>query len=169
VPPFFPDTFWPIAYAVALALVGTTALYRTPRLWPIVSVMAASWVLTRIVSSHDLPGLWQAAADIACGAALIAVRRPTMVVLPVAALYLVMVFAYAAHDAGVLSRDAMWAWADVSGYLQLIIILAAAVSGGKRAWVGLGGHRGIGHRYHPFAAPVRVSREAISRDHSGGG
>jgi hypothetical protein len=166
---FMPDTFWPIAYAVALVATSTIVMLRAPRLWPVLGVMLASWVMTRTVSAYDLPGLWQAAADIACGAALIAIRRLAMVVLPVAALYLVMIFAYAAHDAGVLSRDAMWAWADVSGYLQLLIILAASFRGSRRAWLGLGNHPGRRFRHSLAFAPVRVSREPISGDHPGGG
>ncbi len=163
-----PDTFWPAAYAVALVTTATIAMLRAPRLWSVLGVMLASWVMTRTVSAHDLPGLWQAAADISCGAALIAIRRPAMVVLPVAALYLVMIFAYAAHDAGVLSRDAMWAWADVSGYLQLLIILAASFRGGRRARLGMGNHRSRRSNHGLAFASVRVSREAISGDHPGG-
>lgn len=154
---------------MALVTVFAVTMVRSPRLWPVLAVMLASWVMTRTVSAYDMPGLWQAAADIACGAALIAIRRPAMVVLPVAALYLVMIFAYAAHDAGVLSRDAMWAWADVSGYLQLLIIMGGAFRGGRRARLGLGNHFGRRSRHGLALAPLRVSREAISGDHSGGG
>ncbi len=166
---FMPDTFWPAAYAVALVATVAVAMLQAPRLWTVIGVMLASWVMTRTVSAYDLPGLWQAAADIACGAALIAIRRPNIVVLPVAALYLVMIFAYAAHDAGVLSRDAMWAWADVSGYLQLVIIMGGAFRGGRRARLGLGNHLGRRSRHGLALAPLRVSRAPISGDHPGGG
>lgn len=164
-----PDTFWPIAYAVALVATVTIAMLRAPRLWPVLGVMLASWVMTRTVSAYDLPGLWQAAADISCAAALIAIRRPAIVVLPVAALYLVMIFAYAAHDAGVLSRDSMWAFADVSGYLQFLIIMGGAFRGGRRHRVGLGNHPGRRSGGELALAPLRVSREAISGDRPGGG
>lgn len=167
--PFLPDTPWPICYAVTLAVVSVTALYRSPGLWPVVAVMAANWLATRTVSAHELPGLWQAAADTASAAALIAIRRPTMVVLPVAALYLAVVFSSAAHDAGLLSRDSMWAFADVAGYLQLLIIMGGALRGGRRHGVGLGGHLGRRSGGELALAPVRVSREAISGDHPGGG
>lgn len=166
---FMPDTFWPAAYAVALVAAVAVAMLQAPRLWPVVGVMLASWVMTRTVSAHDLPGLWQAAADISCAAALIAIRRPAIVVLPVAALYLVMIFAYAAHDAGVLSRNAMWAWADVSGYLQLLIIMGCAFRGGRRARLGMGNHRSRRSNHGMAFVSFRVSREAISGDRPGGG
>lgn len=167
--PFLPNTFWPALYAVVLAFVIATAILHAPRLWPIVSIMGASWILSRTVSAYDMPGLWQAAADIACAAALIAIRRPTIVVLPVAFLFLIMIFAYAAHDAGILSRDTMWAWADVSGYLQLLIILSASFHGGRRFGLGLGFDCRTGYPDNGLTVPVRVSCEAISSGGSGGG
>lgn len=167
--PFLPDTVWPICYAVTFAIVGVTALHRSPGLWPVVAVMAANWLATRTVSAYDLAGLWQAAADTASAAALIAIRRPTIVVLPVAALYLAVVFSSAAHDAGLLSRDSMWAFADVAGYLQLVIIMGGALRSGRRHGLGLGGHLGRRSGGKLAFTPLRVSREAISRDHPGGG
>lgn len=153
---------------MALVAVVTVTMVRSPRLWPVLAVMLASWAATRLVSAHDMAGLWQAAADITCGAALLAIRRPAILVLPVAALFLIMVSAYAAHDAGLLSRDAMWAWADVSGYLQLLIILGAAFSNGRRARLGMGIRDRARRHHHATLVPSRLPRAAISRDLVGG-
>jgi hypothetical protein len=130
--------------------------------------MLASWVLARAVSAYELPGLWQAAADISCAMALVAIRRPAMVVLPVAFLFLVMIFAYALHDAGLINRDTMWAWADLSGYIQLVIILGAFIQGGGRFGMGLGFNIRGRYPHDIFAVPVRISREAISENNTGG-
>ena len=153
---------------MALMFVSVTALFCTPRLWKVVVIMVAIWILTRMVSAYDMPGLWQAIADVTCGAALIAIRRPTIVVLPVAFLFLIMIFAYAAHDARLISRDIMWAWADVSGYLQLLIILAASLRGGNRIRLGMGNSDSCRHNHHLLPVSLWVSCEAISCDGSCG-
>ena len=130
--------------------------------------MLASWLFARAVSAYDLPGLWQAAADISCATALVAIRRPTMAVLPVAFLFLVMIFAYASYDVGLINRDTMWAWADLSGYLQLLIILGASIQGGGRFRMGVGLYHRGGYFHDLSAVPVRISREAISENNTGG-
>lgn len=161
--PFVPDNFWPILYAGALAAVGALALWRSPAaLWPTIAVMAANWLATRAVSAMALPGLAVALADVICAALLVALRRRTIANLPVAGLFLAMVLSYAAHDAGAVNRDIMWAWADVAGYLQLLIIAGAAIQHGWRHGIRLGHHPGRRAEPGLRAQAVRVQRETIS-------
>jgi hypothetical protein len=91
-----------------------------------------------------------------------------MVVLPVAFLFLVMIFAYSLHDAGLINRDTMWAWADLSGYIQLVIILGASIQGGGRFGLGLGFNICGRYPHDISAVPVRISCEAISENNTGG-
>ena len=148
--PFLPNSPATVAGALALFAVLAFAFWRDRRAWPLVLVMVLNWCATRAVSSFELSGLVQATADISAAVLLIALRHAgNMAVLPVAALYALMVFIAGAHDLGVITRDTMWAWADVLGYLQLLII-AGGAAGGGRARLAMGGDR-----------PRRTHRAAI--------
>jgi hypothetical protein len=129
--PFIPDTAATIAYAVALAAALAFAMWRERSVWPLVVVMIGNWLATRAVSSFELSGAAQAVADLTSAALLLAMwRARSFATVPVAGLFALMVFVYGAHDAGLITRDTMWAWADVLGYCQLLIIAGSAVRGG---------------------------------------
>jgi hypothetical protein len=131
--PFIPDTAATIAYAVALAAALAFAMWRDRSVWPLVAVMIGNWLATRSVSSFELPGAVQAVADLTSAALLLAVWRfGGMAALPVAALFGLMVIFSGVHDLGLITRDTMWAWADVLGYCQLLIIAGGAARGGGR-------------------------------------
>jgi membrane protease YdiL (CAAX protease family) len=146
-----------IAYAVALAAVIALAVWRDRRLWPVAAVMVANWLATRAVTAYELPGMVQAVADLTSAAVLLALRRfSTIAVLPVSALFAIMVFFYGVHDAGLITRDTMWAWADVLAYGQLLIIAGGAVAGGGRGRLALASHRRGRVRAMAFAVAKRL-------------
>jgi hypothetical protein len=113
--------------------------------------MVLNWLGTRAVSSFELSGLVQATVDIGSAALLLTVRqRSTMVVLTVAALFSAMVLFSCVYDLGLITRDTMWAWADVAAYCQLIIIAGSAAAGGGHARLAMGRYR-----RHRIGAVVR--------------
>jgi hypothetical protein len=107
------------------------AVRRDRSLWPVTAIMLTNWAATRCVTAFDLPGSVQATVDISSAAGLLLLPKPKpAVVLPVAALFALMVVFSACFDAGFITRDTLWAWSDVLGYCQLIIIAGGAASGG---------------------------------------
>jgi len=145
--PFLPDTPITIAYAVALALTAVVALWLDRRAFPVLAVMVANWLATRWITWADAPSYMAGVADISSAAVLLILWRfRAMAVLPVAGLYAFMVIAYLANDLGLIARETMWAFADVFGYAQLLVIVAGAASGGGHAvrleTVGAGSSRG---------------------------
>ena len=140
--PFIPDTPAPIAFALALAASCAFAVWRVRRSWPLVVVMAGNWLATRTVSSYELPGSVQAVADLTSAALLLVMRRvSTSATLPVSALFGLMVVFACVHDLKLITRDTMWAWADVAAYCQLIIIAGVASAGGGRSRLVMAPHR----------------------------
>lgn len=131
-----------IGFAVALACCLAFSLYRDRKALPLSVVMVSNWLATRIVTAYELPGAVQAVADLTSAALLLAVWRfGGMAALPVAALFGLMVIFSGAHDLGLITRDTMWAWADVLGYCQLLIIAGGAVGGGGRPRLAMAPHR----------------------------
>ena len=127
--PFIPDTPITVAYAVALALACGLALRFGGRaMWPLVAVMVLNWIGTRLITTLDAPSYAAGILDISSAIVLVAMPRRfrTMAVLPVAALFGLMVSSYLLNDLGLIERETMWAFADVGGYLQLLIIAGTA-------------------------------------------
>ena len=142
--PFSPDTPITVAYAVVLFAVCGAAIIRQRLLWPVVAVMVANWLGTRAITAYDAPALLGGLLDLSSAAILIALSRfRAMAVLPVAALFGLMVFSYVMADFGLLERETMWAFADVGAYLQLLVIAGFAADGGsgKLAFLGFGPRR----------------------------
>lgn len=159
---FLPETPLPILYALVLAAVCAFAAVRERRLWPVVAVMALNWTGTRAITSYDAPALYGGLLDLASAIVLAALAMTAaMAVLPVAALFGLMVGCYVLADLGFIGRETMWAWADVGAYLQLLVIAGCASSGGsgRLARVGLGGGRvpalarAVAHRVPPQETP----------------
>ena len=142
---FFPDTPITIAYAVALAVTVAFALAFDRRVWPVCAVMVANWIGTRIVTAFDLSPYVASAVDLGSAAVLLALwRAATMAVLPVSALFALMVGSYVLADFNVIGRETMWAFADVGGYLQLLLVAGASIdpgAGHRLAFLGAGGRR----------------------------
>lgn len=122
--PFIPDTPITIAYAVALAFAIALASRGGWAAVPVIAVMAFNWIGTRLITATDAPSWTAGALDLSSAFALIVAwwQMRAMAVLPVAAIFLLMVFSYLLNDLGFIGRETMWAFADVGGYLQLIIM-----------------------------------------------
>ncbi len=122
--PFLPDTPVTIAYAVALVVAIALASRGGWSAVPVIAVMAFNWIGTRLITSTDAPAWAAGALDLASAFALIVAwwQMRAMVVLPVAACFLLMVLSYLLNDLGFIERETMWAFADVGGYCQLIIM-----------------------------------------------
>lgn len=158
--PFLPDTPVTIAYAVALVVAIALASRGGWSAVPVIAVMAINWIGTRLITSTDAPAWTAGALDLASAFALIVAwwQMRAMVVLPVAACFLLMVFSYVLNDIGVIGRETMWAFADLGAYLQLLIMagtpwgagparrLAAVVTrGGRTPAVVRAGSRRLPH------------------------
>ncbi len=129
-------------WAAALLIVCAFAVWQDRKAVPLVAVMAANWLATRAVSAFDLAGAVQAVADLISAALLLAMWRGRFAAtIPVASLFALMVFISGIHDAGLIARDTMWAWADVLGYCQLLIIAGSAVRGGGHPRLAMAPHR----------------------------
>ncbi len=122
--PFLPDTPITIAYAVALCIAAALASRGGWAAVPVIAVMAANWLGTRLITATDAPAWTAGALDITSAFALIVAwsLARSMAVLPVAAIFLLMVVSYVLNDIGVIGRETMWAFADLFAYLQLIIM-----------------------------------------------
>ena len=139
---FIPNSPATMIYAIALAAACALAIWRDRSLYPVVLVMLVNWLATRFVSAFEMPGSVQAVADITSAAVLLAMRHlGSMAVLPVAALFGLMVIFACLHDLKLITRDTMWAWADVAAYCQLIIIAGVASAGGGRSRLVMALHR----------------------------
>lgn len=141
---FLPDTPFSTLYAVVAASVLLFAVIRERGLWAVSAVMAGNWIGTRLASAYAWPGSAVGLLDILSAVVLVTLSfANAMAVLPVAALFGLMVVSYVAADAGLLSRATMWAFADVGAYLQLLVIAGSAVGGGsgRLARLGYGGRR----------------------------
>ena len=148
----------PFAITGAAALFFTCAfvMWRDRRMWPVVAVMLGNWLMTRAVSAFELPGLVQAATDLTSAMVLFFVKKDReLLVLPASALFAMMVFFSALHDIGTIERDTLWAWSDVLGYLQLVLIIGGAAAGG--------GHRGLAMAYRRPGRSVVLGRLVESR------
>lgn len=134
--PFLPDTPITIAYAAALVVACVLGLRGGAAMAPAVAVMVVNWLGTRAVTAWDLPGVAAAIVDLSSAAVLLVAWTivRTMALLPVAAIFGLMLLSYIAFDLGFVGRETMWAFADVGGYIQLIIVAAGGLflGGGKR-------------------------------------
>lgn len=140
--PFIPDTPASIAFLVALAATAVFTLWRDLNTFPVIAIMIGNWMATRAVSTLELPGSVQAVADITSAVLLLVLPGPrASSIIPVAALFALMVVFSGVHDLNLISRDTMWAWADVAAYFQLVIIAGSAASGGGRARLAMDSHR----------------------------
>lgn len=129
--PFLPDTPLTVAYAVALALTCGVVLWRAAWLWPAIAVMVANWLATRAITHWALPSWCAFIADLISAIVLIWLwRKRAMAVLPVAALFALMLTCYLANDLEVIGREVMWAFVDVAAYGQLVILAALGIGGG---------------------------------------
>lgn len=122
--PFLPDTPITIAYALALVVAIALASRGGWAAVPVIAVMAFNWIGTRLITSTDAPAWTAGALDLTSAFALIVAwwQMRAMAVLPVAACFLLMVLSYLLNDLGFIEREPMWAFADVGGYCQLIIM-----------------------------------------------
>ena len=142
--PFIPESVMTVVYAVALSWAVAVAWRNMGWRAAIVSaVMVGNWLLTRLVTAMDWPGVVMGAIDLASAALLIASlwlpsHRRTMAELPVAGLFALMVGCYLAFDAGVIGRETMWAWVDVAAYCQLLLVAGYGLGHGRRTRRGLG-------------------------------
>jgi hypothetical protein len=129
---FLPVTPFPVAGTVALFLTCCFALWRDRAVWPVAAVMLANWVATRAVTAWDLPGAYQAVADSSAAVLLLFPQHlRASLALPVSALFALMVAFSAVNDLGLIGRDTLWAWSDVLGYCQLLLILGATADFGR--------------------------------------
>lgn len=137
-----PETPITITYALVMAVVCAFAVYRRNGCTAIALVMVLNWLGTRAVTGLELSGTAQAIIDVSSAAVLMLMwQKCHMVVLPVSALFALMVFMSGAYQVGMIARETMWAWADVAAYLQLLLIVgASAASGGGGIRLALGAH-----------------------------
>ena len=141
---FLPDTPFSILYAIVGASVLLFAVIRERGLWAVSAVMFGNWIGTRLSSEFSWPGTVVGLIDIASAVTLVALSLTgAMAVLPVSALFGLMIGSYVAADMGFLSRASMWAFADVGAYLQLLVIAGFAADGGsgRLAFLGVGPRR----------------------------
>jgi hypothetical protein len=152
----------PFAAVWTLALLATCifAMAQNRNLWPVIAIMLLNWTATRLVSAFDLSGLFEAIADLASAVSLVMISGRQLVTLPISALFCLMVSFSAAADFEIITRDTLWAWSDVLGYCQLIIISGGAVAGGRNGWVGVAFRRGCrnGDVVDTVAARVQMDR-----------
>ena len=128
-----PYTALPILYALTLLAVSIFAVIRDRKLWPVVTVMVLNWIGTRAITAYEVPGIAAGLLDLSSAIILACLcRTAAMAVLPVSALFGLMVISYVAADFSLLQRETMWAFADVGAYLQLLIIAGFAVGGPGR-------------------------------------
>lgn len=131
--PFIPDTPITMAWPIALLVTSMIVLRFSPGLWIVLAVPWLNWIATRLITMTDGPAYAAALTDIASGAALIALWHwRTMAVLPLAGLYALMVFSYGFNDLGWIGRETMWAFTDVAGYIQLVLLLGMSWGTGLR-------------------------------------
>lgn len=145
--PFLPDTPITITFAVALLVASLLALTGGWRAVPAVAIMLLTWIAARAITTFDLDAWWPAWADIIAALAFLAVwslRAGNMAVLPLAAVSSMMVIADIASVYGLIGRETMWAFGDVGGYLQLIILAGLSYGDGhlvRLATMARGGRR----------------------------
>lgn len=145
--PFLPDTPFTIAFAVALLVASLLALTGGWRAVPAVAIMLLTWIAARAITTFHLDTWWAVWADIIAALAFLAVwslRVGNMAVLPLAAVSSLMVIADLGSVYGLLGRETMWAFGDVGGYLQLVILAGLSFGGGhlvRLATVARGGRR----------------------------
>ena len=163
--PFWPDTPITIAYAVALAVASVVALWREHRSAPLVLFMIANWIGTRTITSQELGPYAAFFLDLSTAAAILLFSRLTMAYVPVAAIFAFMVVSYLLNDFGVIGRETMWAFADVGGYIQLLL-MAGLTRGGSGLAI-LGSVRGGGNRVAGPMAPRFQARTNPGADRVG--
>lgn len=154
---FLPESPLTALYAAALGLVAVFGALREPRLWPVIAVMVGNWILTRLATAYEWPAAFEGMVDLLSAVVLVALSRTrAMAVLPVSALFGLMVGSYVMADFGVLSRETMWAWADVGAYLQLLVIAGIAADGGS------GRLARVGHGLRGVPAVARAVAKRVS-------
>jgi hypothetical protein len=148
---------WPAVYMAALFLTCGFAVRRDAGLWPVAAIMLGNWAATRCVTAFDLSGTVQAAADISSAAGLLLLpKQQSVVVLPAAALFALMLVFSACFDAGIIGRDTLWAWSDVLGYGQLLVIAGGAAAGGRNRRLGVAVLRRHGNRGLDWPVAARL-------------
>lgn len=144
---FLPDTPITITFAVALLLASLLSLTGGWRAVPGVAIMCLTWLAARAITAFALDVWWAVWADMLAALAFLAVwslRAGNMAVLPLAAVSSLMVIADLASVYGLIGRETMWAFGDVGGYLQLVILAGLSYGGGhlvRLAGVARGGRR----------------------------
>lgn len=128
-----PDTPITIAFVVALAVASVLALTGGAKAVPAVAIMWMTWTASRIITALDLDAWLAVWTDILAALAFLAVwslRAGNMAVLPLAAVSSLMVIADLASVYGLIGRETMWAFGDVGGYLQLVILAGLSFGDG---------------------------------------